>query len=290
MPSWTVPYAPGRLEAIGYVGGKPVSKAVVETAGPPVALRLTPDRTVLTGDGADAAPITVEALDKAGRVVPTANLPVTFEIANGRIIGLGNGDPNCHEPEKGNARSLFNGLAQVIVQSDRGSSGVLRLTASAPGLRSAQTQLSLQPGARLMEPRTPPSSILSDWRVSPVTRVRPDPSTKPADNDMNSWTWTRPGLLQDADPAGGFVLYRATFTPRATVRRAGGRLLFGRLNGPAEIYVDGVKVAARTDTSPGALTAPLPAKEGQRTVAVLMAVAPGRPFGMSAEVIVAERE
>jgi beta-galactosidase len=288
MPSWTVPYAPGRLEAIGYVDGKPVSRTVVETAGPPVALRLTPDRTVLTGDGADAAPITVEALDKAGRTVPTANLKVTFGIDNGRIIGLGNGDPNCHEPEKGNARSLFNGLAQVIVQSDRGSSGVLRLTASAPGLRSARTELSIQPGTRALEPRTPPVSILSDWRVSPVARVRPDPLVKPADNDMNSWTWAKPGPLQDADPAGGFVLYRLAFTPRGTVRRAGGKLVFGRLTGPAEVYVDGVKVAAKTDAAPGALTAPLAAKDGERTVAVLMTVAPGEAFGMSAPVIVEE--
>ncbi|KQV58944.1 beta-galactosidase [Caulobacter sp. Root343] len=290
MPSWIVPYAPGRLEAIGYVGGRPVSKAIVETAGPPVSLRLTPDRTVLTGDGADAAPITVEALDKAGRAVPTANLAVTFEIDNGRIIGLGNGDPNCHEPEKGNTRSLFNGLAQVIVQTERGSSGVLRLKASAQGLRGAQTQLSVRPGARAMAPRTAPISILSDWRVSPVTRARPDPSTKPADHDMNSWTWARPGLLQDAVPEGGFVLYRATFTPRATVRRAGGKLVFGRLTGPAEVYLDGVRIATKTDAAPGALTATLPPKDGERIVAVLMAAAPGEPFGMGAEVIVAELE
>lgn len=288
MPSWTVPYAPGRLEAIGYVGGRPVSKAVVETAGPPVALRLTPDRTLLTGDGADAAPITVEALDKAGRPVPTANLPVTFEIENGRIIGLGNGDPNSHEAEKGNARSLFNGLAQVIVQSERGSSGVLSLTASAPGLRIAQTTLSIHPGARLAEPRTLPVSILSDWRVSPMSRGRLDPSAKPADNDMNSWGWAKPGSLQDADPQGGFVLYRLTFTPRATVRRAGGKIVFGRLVGPAEVYVDGVKVAAKTDAAPGPLTATLPAKDGERTVAVLMTAPPGEPFGMGAAVIAQE--
>jgi beta-galactosidase len=285
-----VPYAPGRLEASGYVGGKPVSKAVVETAGPPVALRLTPDRTVLTGDGADAAPIIVEALDRAGRPVPTANLPVTFAIDNGRIIGLGNGDPNCHEPEKGDARSLFNGLAQVIVQSGRGSSGVMRLTASAPGLRSAQVQLTVQPGAAPAEPRTPPVSILSDWRLSPMAPTRPDPSARPADNDMNSWTWAKPGSLQDADPKGGFVLYRLAFTPRGTVRRAGGKLVFGRLTGPAEIYVDGVKVAAKADAAPGALTAPLVAKEGERTVTVLMTVAPGQPFGMGAPVIVEERD
>jgi beta-galactosidase len=136
-----VPYAPGRLEAVASSGGRVVARAVVETTGAPVALRLTPERATLAGDGRDAAPVSVEALDARGRPVPTANLPVSFEIAGGRIIGLGNGDANSHEPEKGAARSLYNGLAQVIVQTDRGSSGRLRLRASAPGLKAAAAQI-----------------------------------------------------------------------------------------------------------------------------------------------------
>ena len=107
MNEWRVPYAPGRLEAVGKTGGKVVAHAVVETTGAPVALRLTPDRAGLAGDGRDAAPVTVEALDARGRPVPTANLPVSFEIAGGRIIGLGNGDANSHEPEKGDARAAL---------------------------------------------------------------------------------------------------------------------------------------------------------------------------------------
>ena len=112
-----------------------------------MALRLTPDRTVLAGDGRDATPVMVEALDARGRPVPTANLPASFEVAGGRIIGLGNGDANSHEPEKGAARSLYNGLAQVIVQSDRGSSGVLQLRATAAGLKPAVTHMEVRPDA-----------------------------------------------------------------------------------------------------------------------------------------------
>ena len=107
---------------------------------------------------------------------------------------------------------------------------------------------------------------------------------------MNSWGWANPGSLQDADPEGGFVLYRTTFTPRATVRRAGGKLVFGRMTGPAEVYVDGVKVATKTDAAPGPLTVLLPAKEGERTVAVLMTAPPGKSFGMGAAVIAEERD
>ena len=100
MVSWQVPYAPGRLEAVAKKDGREVARYVVETTGQPVALRLTPDRTTLAGDGCDAMPVTVEALDAEGRPVPLAQNKVNFTIEGaGKIIGVGNGDPNCHEPE-----------------------------------------------------------------------------------------------------------------------------------------------------------------------------------------------
>jgi beta-galactosidase len=145
MVEWQVPYAPGRLEAVASTGGREVARYVVETTGQPVALRLTPDRTILAGDGSDAVPVTIEAVDAKDRPVPTANLPVEFELSGpGKIIGVGNGDPNSHEPEKGNRRSLFNGLAQVILQSERAGSGTLALRAKADGLKSAETMLQIQ--------------------------------------------------------------------------------------------------------------------------------------------------
>jgi beta-galactosidase len=62
----------------------------------------------------------VEALDKEGRPVPTADNLISFKVAGeGALIGVGNGDPNCQESDKEPKRSLFNGLAQVIVQSTK---------------------------------------------------------------------------------------------------------------------------------------------------------------------------
>lgn len=145
MVEWQVPYASGKLEAVAKKNGKEVARHAVETTGAPVALRLTPDRRALVGDGCDALPVTVEALDKDGRPVPTANQMVAFEISGpGVIIGVGNGDPTSHEPDKGNKRSLFNGLAQVIVQSQRGGSGNLVLRAKAEGLKPAETTVSVK--------------------------------------------------------------------------------------------------------------------------------------------------
>jgi len=145
MVEWQVPYAPGRLEAVAKNNGKEVTRYSVETTGEPVALRLTPDRIALAGDGNDALPVTVEALDKDGRPVPTANMPVEFELSGpGTIIGVGNGDPTCHEPDKGNNRSLFNGLAQVILQSRRGGSGNLVLRAKTKCMESSEITLNVK--------------------------------------------------------------------------------------------------------------------------------------------------
>jgi beta-galactosidase len=100
MVDWQVPYAPGRLEAVAKKDGREVARYVVETAGETVALRLTPDRKALAGDGCDAEPVTVEAVDAQGRVVPLAQNKVNFAIEGaGKILGVGNGDPNCHDPD-----------------------------------------------------------------------------------------------------------------------------------------------------------------------------------------------
>lgn len=106
------------IEARASRDGKVVLTEKRETTGPTVAIRLTADRTSIQADGEDVAIITVEALDKDGRPVPTASNKIGFKVeGEGKLIGVGNGDPNCQESDKEPRRSLFNGLAQVILQA-----------------------------------------------------------------------------------------------------------------------------------------------------------------------------
>ncbi len=117
---WKARYEPGVIEARGSKGGQVVLTEKRETTGPAVAIRLTADRTEIDADGEDVAILKVEALDKEGRAVPTAGNYIGFKVSgNGMLIGVGNGDPNCQESDKEPHRSLFNGLAQVIVQSTK---------------------------------------------------------------------------------------------------------------------------------------------------------------------------
>jgi beta-galactosidase len=117
---WKVRYEPGAIEARGWKGGKLVLSEKRETTGETAAIRLTADRMEVNADGEDVAVLKVEGLDKEGRLVPTAMNLLSFRITGeGRLLGVGNGDPNCHESDKEPKRSLFNGLAQVIVQATK---------------------------------------------------------------------------------------------------------------------------------------------------------------------------
>jgi beta-galactosidase len=168
---WQVNYAPGVLLVRGYKNGllaEAVAEDKHETTGAPALIKLVPDRASIAADAQDVSVITVSVLDSQNRLVPIADNEITFEIDGpAKIIGVGNGDPSSHEADKPpsqlydahgvlmfgsmldqsaratfNApqiltpRKLFNGLAQIIVQSES-QPGAIRVTARSPGLSSA---------------------------------------------------------------------------------------------------------------------------------------------------------
>lgn len=283
MNYWTVDYAPGFIEVRGYRGGKVVSKVRNETTGKAVALRLVKDRQTLTGDGRDAMPVRVEAIDAKGRVVPDANHKVTFG-GTAAIIGLGNGDPNCLEAEKGDTRSLFNGLAQVIIQAPDmagNPAGLVNLVAKADGLKPANIEIWLDaPKVAIPhQPTTAPMMVLDSWFRAPDATERPDPNQKAADTDMNSWAWFRPGELFGAAKADGYSLVAANYTPFASVQKAGGRITFASITGACEVYLDGQPIGKKDDPARGPLTVTIPPFAGARRLSILFKVTTGAPFG-----------
>ncbi|HEV6967437.1 beta-galactosidase GalA [Roseateles sp.] len=281
MNHFQVPYAPGRIEAVALRDGREVARDVVETSGAPARLVLTPDRPALAGDGLDAVPVTVSAVDAQGRPVPLAQDKVGFALEGpGAIIGVGNGDPNSHEADKASERSLFNGLAQVIVQARREGHGRLKLRASAEGLQAAEVELAVNaasapPQAPVAEPTTP----LLSWRVSPPTAGRPDPNVVLAESDMNSWGWDEPPMRRGPE-AEAFRLYRSSVNVRADRNDGRAQLTFGSIAGKAEVWVDGAKLGEKTDAAPAPFAVTLPRGVWRRQVTVLVQAAPGQPSGI----------
>jgi beta-galactosidase len=125
---WDVEYAPGTLKAVGFKNGMKIMSQI-ETTGKPYEIFLAPSKSFMTADGKDAAVVNVRVIDKEGREVPDAQNIIQFSIqGNAKIIGVGNGDPSSHEPDKCDdgkwQRKLFNGKCQVILQSGKGKGSV----------------------------------------------------------------------------------------------------------------------------------------------------------------------
>ena len=287
MVTFDVAYAPGRLEAVALRGGTEIARDVVETSGGPVRLLLTPDRTTLTGDGLDALPVAVSALDAQGRPVPIANLKVRFELAGAAsIIGVGNGDANSHESEKAPERSLYNGLAQVILQSRRAGSGEVKLRALSDGMQSAEITLAVQaaPTPPAVAPAEPVTQLLY-WRISPAQSQAPDPNVVLADNDMNSWGWGEVPIKQAAEsPA--WRLYRTDLRLRADLNDGRARLVFRELAGKAQVWLAGVKLGEKTTVAPAEFSVLLPTGATHRQLTVMVESDPSQPSGLRGKVVV----
>lgn len=131
---WRVTYQPGRAEAVSRRNGKEVARHAVVTAGKPAAIRLTPDRNLITADGVDLSYVTVEILDADGNLCPWADNDVSFELSgNAFIAGVDNGSPISLESFKADHRKAFYGKALVILQND-GRAGKATVTARSAGL------------------------------------------------------------------------------------------------------------------------------------------------------------
>ncbi len=131
---WEVPYEQGRLVVKASTDGKVVATDVVETVGAPAGIRLSPERVALKANGSDTVVVPVSILDAHGRLVPYATNRVTFQLAGGgKLLGVSNGNPADHDPDRANQRNAFHGHCIALIQAGERSE-TLQLTASSPGL------------------------------------------------------------------------------------------------------------------------------------------------------------
>ena len=140
--AWKVPYTPGAIEVRGLRDGQPmVSRR--ETTGPAAKIILQPDRAQLSADRQDVVVVEAQVVDAQGRLVPTAGDDVAFSIAGpGRIIGVGNGDPSSHEPDRATKRRAFNGLCMALVQATA-EAGTIVIRATASGLEGGENRIAV---------------------------------------------------------------------------------------------------------------------------------------------------
>jgi beta-galactosidase len=139
-----VVYQPGELKVIAYRNGKKWAEQTMKTTGKAEQISLKADRPAIAADGQDLSFVTVQVSDKEGLLVPRSHNQIKFSISGpGEIAAVGNGDPTSHESFQASERSVFNGLALVIIRST-GTPGTIRLTAAAEGLLGTSIDLTAE--------------------------------------------------------------------------------------------------------------------------------------------------
>jgi len=140
---WNVMYEPGILEAVAYKNGKKI-RSKIETTGDPYEVIITPYKTTMIADGKAATVINVRVIDRQGREVPDASNQMKFFITgDAKIIGVGNGDPSSHEPDKfidGWQRKLFNGKCQLVLQAGK-TAGIIKVEVRSDNLQTGSTEI-----------------------------------------------------------------------------------------------------------------------------------------------------
>ncbi len=172
--AWNVKYAPGTIEARGFRDGKQVMTEKRETTGAAAKLAMTVDRNEIVADGEDVAMFAIEVQDAQGRYHPLAGNQINYRVTGqGKVIGVGNGDPTSHEPDKSSSRKAFNGLCMALVQSSK-TAGNITVEATSPGLTPATVTISskatkLRPQVAPWEREVPSGSgITGLWRPQVV--------------------------------------------------------------------------------------------------------------------------
>ncbi len=141
---WDVPYEPGTLVAVGRKDGKTITDTL-RTVGKAASIRLKVDHKVITANGRDVVNVTCKLVDKNGHVNPLADNLIHFKITGeGRLIGVGSGNPFDHESHRGSEHKAFNGLALAIVQAIR-KSGEITIEATSENLQSATIKIKSVP-------------------------------------------------------------------------------------------------------------------------------------------------
>ncbi len=138
-----VAYSPGTLKAVGIdMNGKDMETVTLSTAAEPVAIRLTPDKTIMSADGQDLVYVVAEAVDAAGRVVPDAEIPIEFNVSGNAVLkAAGSALLKDPDPYFDSKATTWKGRAMAIIKStDRKGGSTLKATSK--GFPTASIKLS----------------------------------------------------------------------------------------------------------------------------------------------------
>jgi beta-galactosidase len=188
-----VTFVPGEIKAVASNNDSPAASDSIETAGPPVALRLTPITGPggLQSDGSDIALMDVEAIDANGRRCPTFNERVNFSCDG---PGIWRGGYNSGRSDSINKKflDLECGINRVAVRSTL-TPGNIAVTATCPGLRP----VSILVPSHSFPAHDGYSQVMPAMPLVALSNTHPDWTTLAAATPPMTVTATPENLLSD---------------------------------------------------------------------------------------------
>lgn len=140
-----VTFEPGKIEAVGYNGGKEAARYAIETAGQPTAIKLSriENPSGWKADGADVALVQIEVVDAQGRRCPLANDMIHYDLEGPAEWrgGMAQGPDNYILAQDFPVEC---GVNRAIIRSTT-TPGKVTLKASAEGLKGAEISLETIP-------------------------------------------------------------------------------------------------------------------------------------------------
>ncbi len=140
-----IAWEPGEIKAVGYKAGQTVVSESKHTAGPPVALRLTPivGPDGFQANGSDVALVDVEAVDAKGERCPTFQQRVDFDLS-GPAIWRGGYNSGKTNSINHTFLDLECGINRVALRSTT-TAGLITLTVRGQGLKPVTLELTSKP-------------------------------------------------------------------------------------------------------------------------------------------------
>lgn len=237
--TWHVKFEPGELKTVGYNDGHQVAEDTVRTAGTAVRLRLDAPIPMLYADTDSLVVINLSCEDDHGVFCPKEKVRLAITVEGGRLLGVGNGDPNRHDRDDDTRVRLYNGRAQALVAAD-GTASQLRVVVS--GERFGDASITLPVGQRPFPGNVPTANmrVISGWRVShTASPEKPDVTVEPTFSDMNAmepvtFTGTWQTVLEGHPGEYAFYRARADIGPSSRGRH----LVLCSVQGTVEVYVN----------------------------------------------------
>ena len=131
---WDIPYAPGKLEVIGYKQGNPVARDMIRTSGLPHTIKASLNKNQRIKEK-DCMLLSIWIEDKHGIPVVLADNQITCHIQGpAKLLGLENGSDDVTDNYRDNKQRCKNGKLLGYIQAT--DKGIVSLKLTSPLLQT----------------------------------------------------------------------------------------------------------------------------------------------------------